>query len=114
MGSEQSDANLRRHNTITCALPKHFILRRILSRIQDKYCLFHEIIMASTPVVLVTGAAGGIGFEIVRTLIEELDCRVVANDIVKGELEKLSASYTEKLELVVGDICDVGDHRLTK
>lgn len=64
--------------------------------------------MASSPVIIVTGAAGGLGFEIVRILLEELDSRVVASDIVKGDLEQLLASHGDRLELVVGDITDVG------
>lgn len=64
--------------------------------------------MVTKPIVLVTGAAGGIGFEIVSTLIGELDARVVASDIVPGELEKLAAAHPDKLEVVVGDITKVG------
>jgi NAD(P)-dependent dehydrogenase (short-subunit alcohol dehydrogenase family) len=71
--------------------------------------------MDRDPVVLVTGAAGGIGFEIVRHLLEELNGRVVAVDIVKGDLEHLAAAHAERLEVVVGDITDVSDtHMLTR
>jgi NAD(P)-dependent dehydrogenase (short-subunit alcohol dehydrogenase family) len=65
--------------------------------------------MAMEPVVVVTGAAGGIGFEIVRHLLEELNGQVVAVDIVKGDLEQLAAAHAERLEVVVGDITDVGN-----
>ena len=64
--------------------------------------------MAGEPVVMVTGAAGGIGFEIVRHLLEGLNGRVVAVDIVKGDLEQLAATHNERLEVVLGDITDVG------
>ncbi|KIW77600.1 hypothetical protein Z517_10046 [Fonsecaea pedrosoi CBS 271.37] len=60
--------------------------------------------MATGPIVLVTGAAGGIGFEIVRTLLTELDGRVVASDIAKGNLERLCSAHVDRLEVVVGDI----------
>ncbi|RVX70797.1 hypothetical protein B0A52_05448 [Exophiala mesophila] len=60
--------------------------------------------MASTPVVFVTGAAGGVGFAIVRALLEERNASVIASDIVKGDLEQLQASHSNKLEVVVGDI----------
>ena len=77
--------------------------------------------MASTPVVFVTGAAGGVGFAIVRALLEERNASVIASDIVKGDLEQLQASHSNKLEVVVGDITKVGQanfckvliHRLT-
>lgn len=59
------------------------------------------------PVVLVTGAAGGIGYEIVRILLEELEGQVVANDVVEGRLGDLAAKHNGNLELVIGDISDV-------
>lgn len=65
--------------------------------------------MASSPVIIVTGAAGGLGFEIVRILLQELDSRVVATDIVKGDLEQLQGLHGDRLEVVVGDITDVGE-----
>ena len=64
------------------------------------------------PVVIVTGAAGGIGFEIVRHLLEELNGRVVAVDIVRGDIEQLATEHAERLEVVVGDITDVGNKAL--
>lgn len=67
--------------------------------------------MTTKPIVLVTGAAGGIGYEIVRTLVGELDAHVVASDIVPGELEKLAAAHPGRLEVVVGDITKVGASR---
>lgn len=67
--------------------------------------------MTTGPVVLVTGAAGGIGYEIVRALVEELEGRVVASDLVKGDLEKLAAAHGDRLELVIGDITQVGPHQ---
>lgn len=63
--------------------------------------------MASEHVVLVTGAAGGIGSEVVRILLEDLAACVVATDIVIGEkLEQLGKQYQERLEVVSGDITD--------
>lgn len=68
--------------------------------------------MAMDPVVVVTGAAGGLGFEIVRYLLEELNGRVIAVDIVKGDLGQLEATHAERLEVVVGDITDVSNKLL--
>lgn len=73
-----------------------------------------NLIMTIEPVVVVTGAAGGIGFEIVRHLLEELNGRVVAVDIIKGELESLAAAHGRRLEVVVGDITDVGSQMPTQ
>jgi len=58
-------------------------------------------------VVLVTGAAGGIGYEIVRTLLAELEAGVVATDIVEGGLQKLKEQYPSRIHIVIGDIVDV-------
>lgn len=58
----------------------------------------------TAPIVLVTGAAGGIGYEVVRILLKELEASVVATDIVEGTLDKLSQEYPDRLEVVIGDI----------
>jgi hypothetical protein len=52
-----------------------------------------SVVMASDQVVLVTGASGDLGREIVRILLEELDASVVATDIVSGDELK---SHKEK------------------
>jgi len=59
-------------------------------------------------VIIVTGAAGGIGYEVVHILLEDLFASVVATDIVEGPLSKLSEKYPGRLHVVVGDIVDVG------
>jgi len=63
--------------------------------------------MSQSPVVLVTGAAGGIGHEIVRVLLEELSAFVVATDITRGDLDKLKEAHQERLIIEIGDICNV-------
>jgi NAD(P)-dependent dehydrogenase (short-subunit alcohol dehydrogenase family) len=64
--------------------------------------------MASEHAVLVTGAAGGIGSEIVRILLEDLGACVVATDVVIGDkLEQLGKKHQERVEVVGGDITDV-------
>lgn len=62
------------------------------------------------PVIIVTGAAGGIGYEIVRILLEDLSASVVATDIVEGPLPKLSQQYQGRLHVIAGDIVDVHFH----
>ncbi|KAL4804823.1 hypothetical protein BDV18DRAFT_161915 [Aspergillus unguis] len=59
---------------------------------------------SSSPVVIVTGAAGGIGNEIVRSLLEEHGASVVATDIVPGPLTEQKQVYGDRLEVVTGDI----------
>jgi NAD(P)-dependent dehydrogenase (short-subunit alcohol dehydrogenase family) len=61
----------------------------------------------TTPVVLVTGGAGGIGQETVHILLEELEACVIATDIVEGSLNKLQETYPGRLEIIIGDITDV-------
>lgn len=63
--------------------------------------------MSQSPVVLVTGAAGGIGLELVRILLEDLAASVVATDIVAGGLEGLAEKFSSRLEIKIGDIVDV-------
>ena len=63
--------------------------------------------MSQNLVILVTGAAGGIGLATVRTLIEEYGAKVAATDIVAGGLSDLKTKYPESLEIIVGDIVDV-------
>ena len=63
--------------------------------------------MKITPVILVTGAAGGIGNEIVTHLIGELECRAIATDIVEGDLLTLRETSGGNLEVVTGDISQV-------
>jgi hypothetical protein len=70
--------------------------------------------MSENPVVLVTGAAGGIGYEIVRILLEELSASVVATDLVNGSLEQLSKKYPGRLEIKLGDIVEVAKFRDSK
>ncbi|KIW45789.1 uncharacterized protein PV06_04144 [Exophiala oligosperma] len=62
------------------------------------------------PVVIVTGAAGGIGLEIVRYLLEELKGRVVAVDIVRGGLDAMAEANPDRLEVILGDISAVSSH----
>ena len=65
--------------------------------------------MANEHVILVTGAAGGIGNEIVRILLGDLDAAVVATDVVAGQLQDLKDKYPERLEIRLGDIVDVSN-----
>lgn len=70
--------------------------------------------MSGNPVIIVTGAAGGIGYEVVRILLEDLSASVVATDIVEGLLPTLSGKYPGRLHIVVGDIVDVQLHPWAK
>ncbi|KAJ5801959.1 uncharacterized protein N7503_004409 [Penicillium pulvis] len=60
--------------------------------------------MGSSHVVIVTGAAGGIGSEIVRSLLKQHGASVVATDIVEGPLADQKKVYGDRLEVVTGDI----------
>lgn len=63
--------------------------------------------MAQRNVFLVTGAAGGIGFEMVRILIEKYNSSVVALDVIEGSLKELSYKHPSSLRVIIGDITDV-------
>lgn len=63
--------------------------------------------MSLPHVVIVTGAAGGIGNAIVRNLVENHGASVVATDIVEGSLGTQKTLFGDKLEVVIGDISDV-------
>jgi NAD(P)-dependent dehydrogenase (short-subunit alcohol dehydrogenase family) len=63
--------------------------------------------MATQPVIIVTGAAGGIGYEITKQLVEEHGACVVATDIVAGKLQDLASTHKGKLEVIIGDVVDV-------
>ncbi|KAH7019578.1 hypothetical protein EDB80DRAFT_561303 [Ilyonectria destructans] len=62
--------------------------------------------MSASHVIVVTGAAGGIGNQIVRNLIEKHNANVVATDVVEGSLKQQKAVYGDKLITVIGDIVD--------
>lgn len=63
--------------------------------------------MSSSPVVIVTGAAGGIGFATVGHLIKKHNARVVASDIVAGSLDELAKLHPQQLRVQLGDITKV-------
>jgi NAD(P)-dependent dehydrogenase (short-subunit alcohol dehydrogenase family) len=63
--------------------------------------------MSAGPVIIVTGAAGGIGTETVRTLLKECGAKVVATDVVMGKLSTLKAEHPLDLETFIGDIVAV-------
>lgn len=63
--------------------------------------------MSTKPVIIVTGAAGGIGYSTVRFLIEEYNARVVASDVVAGNLPALAEQHPESLLVKLGDISQV-------
>lgn len=62
---------------------------------------------SNSPVVIVTGAAGGIGNAVVRILLESHGASVVATDIVEGPLTDQKEKYAGKLQVITGDIVDV-------
>ncbi|KAM5353700.1 hypothetical protein ACJ41O_000350 [Fusarium nematophilum] len=63
--------------------------------------------MTTPHVIIVTGAAGGIGNAIVCKLIDDHGVAVVATDIVEGSLTAQKEIYGEKLQVVTGDIVDL-------
>lgn len=85
-------------------LPIHIHLYLSLRRL---HCQIIQSRMSAPHVVIVTGAAGGIGKEIVRHLIENHGANVVATDIIEGSLGSQKTMYGERLVIVTGNIVDV-------
>lgn len=63
--------------------------------------------MSPRPVIVVTGAAGGIGYSTVRFLLERHNACVVASDLVSGSLDELAQKHQEALKVRLGDITKV-------
>ena len=63
--------------------------------------------MTSSHTILVTGAAGGIGNEIVAHLLQHEGVNVVATDIIEGPLKAQQHKHGDRLRVVIGDIVDV-------
>ncbi|KAF4474648.1 short-chain dehydrogenase reductase [Fusarium agapanthi] len=57
--------------------------------------------MSAPHIVIVTGAAGGIGYNIVCELLKKHDACVVATDIVEGPLGGLKEEYKDKMRVVL-------------
>ncbi|KIX96485.1 uncharacterized protein Z520_07751 [Fonsecaea multimorphosa CBS 102226] len=62
--------------------------------------------MGSCPVIIVTGAAGGIGYETVRILLQDLNAKVVATDLNVDRLKDLKNEFSQSLEIQAADIVE--------
>lgn len=56
--------------------------------------------------ILVTGAGGWLGSELTKQLLEQGNTVRALNNIETFNLTKLKEKYNDKLEIVLGDICD--------
>ena len=57
--------------------------------------------------ILVTGAGGWLGTELVDQLIQKGECIRALNNVETEKLKLLKKKYPSKLEIIVGDICDI-------
>lgn len=60
----------------------------------------------NNPMVVVTGAGGWLGSELTEQLLKKGERVKAINYTYTEQLKKLKALYPEKLEVVIGDICD--------
>lgn len=59
--------------------------------------------------ILITGAAGSIGSEIAKILVEKCNCSLILLDQSESglyQLQQLLINHQEKFEIVIGNICD--------
>lgn len=56
--------------------------------------------------ILVTGAGGWLGVELTKQLLEQGNKVRALNNIETENLKKLKESYKDKLDIIIGDICD--------
>lgn len=56
--------------------------------------------------VLVTGASGSIGVEVIKNLLDDEDYEITALDLDNIRSKKKLKSFNKKINIITGDICD--------
>lgn len=67
--------------------------------------------MKTTKRVLLTGASGTVGIEVLRLLVEQDACKVIVFDKKTRRATKLLSPYRSRAEVIYGDLCNENDIR---